>query len=286
MDQIGINSTSKIEEINKAIKVKSLGELTNDLIERAKIQGNAAPKSLKTSVELYYISRYFLSLFESNSQVIPIQIWNEFRSTLDHFMRHTTEMPEFDFNGNQEKATTNLKRMEGHLQRAALDAMKFVCNYYLDEAKRITTEYSMDAQKLADNSMFLVKYRELLHDTQALFTQAKVYDDAIGKSKDGLNGGSVDNLISYIAATYSAAKLGDYVTSNIHGLQMMESTCADISKKSRSLSATASFFIGAIASLFIAVIYDWAKNESGFFSQPQNSAAQNDSSDHTVTPPQ
>ncbi|SFL15103.1 hypothetical protein SAMN05216302_103531 [Nitrosomonas aestuarii] len=144
-----------------------------DLINRAKDQAKKAPNEFKTSIELYYIARYFVSAFEARYHVVPIQIWNEYRNALDHFFRHITSV------GFSEESE-NLKRMEGHIKRAALDVIKITCHEsdkWLDEE---VSKYHSSALLFVDNGDFVALFKSKQEKARSVFLNAKTEDYKFG----------------------------------------------------------------------------------------------------------
>lgn len=145
----------------------------DDLLDRAKEQAKKAPDEYRTSVELYYITRYFVSVFEARNHAIPIQVWNEYRNALDHFFRHITsnEYPE---------PSENLKRMEGHMKRAALDIIKLNCHKSDEWLNDEISKYNTSAQLFIDNGTFIESFQKQREDAKKIFLKAKAEDYNFG----------------------------------------------------------------------------------------------------------
>ena len=141
-----------------------------ELIKEAKKQANKADSEQRQSVYLYFITRYFVSLFEARFGEISIQVWNEYRNALDHYFRYVTQ-----------ENTNNLSKMEGHLQRAALDIMKFYCHKVEDRIEEEKNHYSKEVLSLVDNGVFYPTLLKGVHDSEKLFMQAKAFDSSLGE---------------------------------------------------------------------------------------------------------
>ncbi|MEA1953054.1 MAG: hypothetical protein U9O24_01505 [Campylobacterota bacterium] len=141
-----------------------------ELITKAKEQANMVENDHKQSVYLYFITRYFVSLFEARFGEISIQVWNEYRNALDHYFRHLTQ-----------ENTNNLSKMEGHLQRAALDIMKFYCHKAKDRLVEEKNHYSRDILSLVDNGVFYPTILKGVHNAEELFMNAKTFDSSLGE---------------------------------------------------------------------------------------------------------
>ena len=97
---------------------ETLDELKASVNEQV---GAVTDVNLQHSTRLYLYTRYFVVVFESRYGAIPIQVWNEYRNALDHFFR-------FQLDGGASEAQDHMQKMDGHLQRAALDILKIFCH--------------------------------------------------------------------------------------------------------------------------------------------------------------
>lgn len=154
-----------------------------DLISKAKKRGEQAPRIYQKSVELYYIARYFVALFESRNHAIPIQVWNEYRNAFDHFFRHLTKVgltPEEQEAQGVKTKTNQLKAMESHITRAVLDILK-LSSHRSDEWFKIEeVKYSADILILVNNGSFSSETKKKYLEASSLFAKAKTYDHDFG----------------------------------------------------------------------------------------------------------
>ena len=155
-------------------------ESADRLFERAKKQSNAvAETEYQRTVELYYIARYLVSLFESRDQMLPLQVWNEYRNAFDHFARHLTVSQDI----TSEDAHDHLHKMEGHIQRAALDICKFLCIYY-EKFYKTEIHSQSDVMALVTNGTFLTQASELATSAETILLHAKEADSNLGETAD------------------------------------------------------------------------------------------------------
>ena len=159
-----------------------------ELLIQARKQADKVDKAQQHSVYLYFITRYFVSLFEGRFGKIPIQVWNEYRNALDHYFRHLT---------NQD--TKNLAKMEGHLQRAALDIMKIYCHKVQDKLLEQKAGYKTEVLHLVDNGSFYSKLVQGISSSEELFVQAKIDDSSLGEDAKT----NQDILNKYIEALFA-----------------------------------------------------------------------------------
>ena len=152
----------------------------DELFKRARRQSDCVTDTAyQRTVELYYVARYLVSLFESRQQSLPLQVWNEYRNAFDHFARHLTASSDM----TAEDEHHHLRKMEGHIQRAALDICKFLCIYYDDLYKR---EISANANvlSLVGDGQFLTAVNESATKARATLLHAKQEDSNLGETAD------------------------------------------------------------------------------------------------------
>lgn len=147
-------------------------ENKEQLIQYAQIISDKTSPEYKESVFLYFIVRYFVSVYEAKFGVIPIQVWNEYRNALDHFFRHITH--------NAQTETPHLKKMQGHLQRAVLDILKIYCHSVQEKVKILKDDFNRDILKLVDNGNFLTNLNVSIKNAENKFILAKIQDNSLG----------------------------------------------------------------------------------------------------------
>lgn len=135
------------------------------------------PEALKNAIKYYCVSRYFVAVYESRHQEVPIQVWNEYRNALDHFSRHLIA------GGNLESltgATNHLPKMEGHLLRATLDILKMFSHKTHDYVLTLKKEHDHKILELVDNGMFIKNINNKLRQANRTFEFAKISDSQLG----------------------------------------------------------------------------------------------------------
>lgn len=171
---------------------------TSVLFERAAAQADSAPREYQTIVRLYYVARYMVSVFEAHNQELPLQVWNEYRNALDHFARHLTTSSHI----LQEGTHRHLSKMEGHIQRAALDACKFLCIYFDDFYKR-NIEGDTSVLSLVSDGEFLQGANETYQRATTLLLQAKQQDSDLGEEAAT----NRDVIMSYCDAAFAFMRI-------------------------------------------------------------------------------
>ncbi|WP_208108612.1 hypothetical protein [Candidatus Thiosymbion oneisti] len=118
-------------------------------------------------------ARYLVAMFESLAFRLPIQVWNEYRNALDHFMRYIS------YPNSETKL--NLRRMEGHIQRAVLDMCKIICFRMNDKLEKQIESDSIPCLRLVEDNF----YERLLNDKRDCLRQlahAKTVDHGLGEN--------------------------------------------------------------------------------------------------------
>lgn len=159
-----------------------------ELLEKAGIISKSADKEFQESLKLYFIARYFVSLYEAKFNSIPVQVWNEYRNSLDHFFRSKT-------NPND----NHVRKMQGHIQRAVLDILKLYCHSIQDLVSEIDKQYSTDVLKLVDNGNFIKNIKLGTSASVSLFEKAKIADGDLGENSHT----NSEIVGKYLEAAYS-----------------------------------------------------------------------------------
>lgn len=171
----------------------------DELFERAKRQADTVSAvEYRRTVELYYIARYLVSLFESREQQLPLQVWNEYRNAFDHFVRHLTVSNDMTADDDHH----HLRKMEGHIQRAALDICKFLCIYY-DDFYNEEIHSQAGVMAIVTDGQFLTCANDLATSARATLLRAKQADSNLGETADV----NRDIVELYCAAVFEYMKI-------------------------------------------------------------------------------
>lgn len=167
---------------------------TRDLLEAdARKISELAPAEFRQATYLYFLARYLVVVYEVSFAELPIQVWNEYRSALDHFFRHLT--------GGEANSSGHVKKMEGHLQRAVLDICKILCHDTESVLDGKLAKLHRASLALVDNGSFLSSLEAAFDKAQQAFRRAKTRDHALGDGADSNNamlGNYLDAVYSYI----------------------------------------------------------------------------------------
>lgn len=143
-------------------------ESTSEILEAARNVVSEAPEELRESIEPYFIARYFVTIYEVRKGEIPIQVWNEYRNALDHLFRHLV---------NQEKQLNDksqIKSMQKHFLRAALDVLKLHIHRTQDYLKEQKHSHNPRMLALVDNGDFIKACNSSFRKAEKLFEDAKI----------------------------------------------------------------------------------------------------------------
>jgi len=166
-----------------------------ELVCGAKELSQKAPEPFSDCVKLYFYARYLVSVFEARNFQLPIQVWNEYRNALDHFMRYMTTVQSIDEDLN----SPQVKAMRGHLQRAVLDISKFICHCNADKIVEFLAGNDVQVLALVDNGNFLTEAKRLEKKAESDFIEAKVEDKILGDDR----GHNEQVVEKYLSAVYS-----------------------------------------------------------------------------------
>lgn len=159
------------------------------LAEAARVVASGVDPAFQHSVYLYYIARYLVSVYEARYLELPIQVWNEYRNALDHFMRHLSAQA-----SAENRAPHHLHKMEGHLQRAVLDVSKILCIKSHEAISENIDIWGYDALDLIDSGNFTFRIKNAQKDAITLFERAKINDSQLGHDRD-INAAIIENFL-------------------------------------------------------------------------------------------
>lgn len=210
-----------------------------EILEAAKTKVNQAPEILRDSIEPYFIARYFVAIFEARNGQIPIQVWNEYRNALDHLFRYLVD-------AEKDLATkSQIKSMQKHFLRAALDILKLHIHRTQDYLKEFSNKYNPRVLDLVDNGSFIKEYNRDLRNAEKLFEQAKIMD--IELSDNHSDNSSV--LIRYLDAAFASEKLREDIEQSIEKIAIAQSHYDGIDHKAHKHSFYEGVKIHLVASI-------------------------------------
>lgn len=207
---------------------------TKEILDAAEELVSNAPDGLKNAIKPYFISRYFVALFEARHGEIPIQVWNEYRNAFDHLFRFLVSQD-----------TTQIKDVEKHLLRAALDILKLYIHTTSDTIKKEIDSHKPEVLRLVDNGDFLEDINSSHKNHVNAFESAKVSDLALGNNSNK-NG---DVLRKYLDTAFEFKILVTKIDSKAKEIRKAQQTYDSIHDKAHKHS----FFSG----LWMHMITHW-----------------------------
>lgn len=227
-------------------KQLKLFQSKEELFKEAENNISLAPEGLKNAIKFYYVSRYFVAIYESRYQEVPIQVWNEYRNALDHFFRHLTAGGNLE---SLEDVTTHPKKMEGHLQRAALDVLKIFSHKSHDSVLTLKKEHNPKILKLVDNGLFIKNLNDEIHRATSLFELAKVSDSCLGN--DSVKNNQV--LEMYLDAAFAFDQLQCQIIDKTHDINHASEQYEQIHSHAHNHSFFQGITIHVVAGILIGV---------------------------------
>lgn len=171
------------------------------LIKDAETESESAPETLRRTVYLYYLSRYQLSIYEASFSKMLGQVLNEYRNGLDHLMRFLSGGSE-DISKDDQHG--NLKKMEGHMQRALLDLCKSYTYKVTDWADAFEEDCGgMRILALVDEGRFAGEWADKRKSIHTAFMKSKIGDSRLGANDSDNN----DIVLLYLSVAYESYQL-------------------------------------------------------------------------------
>lgn len=225
-----------------------------DLLNKAKSVTSKAPPDLKESIEPYFVSRYFVAVYEARHGEIPIQVWNEYRNALDHLFRHLV---------NPSNGSTQINSAHKHFIRAALDILKLHTHRTQDSINKIKDTYDTRVLELVDNGEFIIKLNKSTANAIDLFEFAKISDSELG---DDHNKNSAV-LKKYLTAAFAFEDIGREIKKKTHSIEKAKnqySTIHDSGHKHSVFSGIIIHLISAAIGSLITIAYQYHQSISNF----------------------
>ncbi|MFQ3215133.1 MAG: hypothetical protein ACI9C9_002679 [Marivirga sp.] len=215
-----------------------------ELLSKAEETANGADEVFRKATKLYYIVRYFTAVYESQNGKVLIQIWNEYRNAIDHFFRFQSS------DKTSAESLGQLKKMEGHLQRAAFDILKLNSHIAIENLQKFKVDYPIEALRLVDNGNFLPNLDKEISKITQLFTAAKISDHELGTSDD--NDESV--LEQYLEAAIQAHIANYDLNAKRSDIERAHNTHNNITSTGMKLSIAQSLGISFIMLILATIL--------------------------------
>jgi len=145
----------------------------------------------------HFVLRHILSYYEAMTDEMPVQIYNEYRMSFDHYMRHMQKN-----NDGHEKKALN------HILRANLDVVKLSCNWIRKNCEKKHRWVPKKALGIISNGEYIKHYTKLQVRAEKLLRNAKENEILLDES----NG--VDVLNKFFIAFLKHKEWNEYQENN------------------------------------------------------------------------
>lgn len=229
------------QDTEQELELFELFESVDDLENAARKAAETAPAEYQHSAYLYYIARYFVALYEATFGQINIQVWNEYRNALDHYFRHITSAEDYG----------HLKKMELHIQRAALDIAKFYCHDFIEKFDKDLEKYDVYCLRLLDGGSF---YRQVINSKRKAhhsFQYAKSIDSKLGQDNEI----DKDILHKYLVPCFQYIQLDKIFYNRIEEIEHLQYELVSVKARAVKEAEKKSFGIHVIAGLVTKFIW-------------------------------
>ena len=183
--------------------------------------------------ELLYYNfslRYFIAYYESRFDKIPLQVYNEYRMTFDHFMRFFID----------EKEGSDWSRALSHARRGVLDILKLNCFWLQEIISQKHKSVPFKAFGLDFEGKYIRDYSELQASAEFALWEAKRKEIEICDDKDK-NISVIDN---FIVAFLAHLRWDEYQRRNAGKIAKM---------KIKYIALFAFKFVGILAIIKVAI---------------------------------
>lgn len=197
-----------------------------ELLTAADDTSKAAEELYQHGIYLYYIARYMVGLHEATMGTIPVQVWNEFRSALDHHMRYLTLPDKSDYG--------QIVKMEGHFQRAVLDVCKLFTHRRLESLEAEINTDTVDLLRMVNSGHFYESIRTGLDNAKEHFAKVKTCDAALGNE----HGADKDIVTQYLNVAFKVWDISLTYSQTRHDIEVAAATRRSIQHEAKSEAIT------------------------------------------------
>lgn len=204
-------------------------------------------EDLKDAVYLYFLTKQAVSLYEAQINYLPLQVYNEMRNALDHYMRAIIYPSVEDGNGRR---TSHINKMTGHLQRALLDVVKLTCAAMVEKIETDHKRLGEDVLSITKDGAYIKEITQYRMYAEQKLAQAKLDEHKIG------NGDESNVRVAYLEALSCHVLAYKYHQDNLGHLKWGRAKY--LALKSTTLSMT--ILGSAVAGYIVRVL--WAASEN------------------------
>jgi len=166
-------------------------------------------KDLRHLSFLYHCLKQTIALYDTETEALPIQIFNEIRNGFDHFQRSLL----FD---QRKLKKSHLTKSEGHIQRALLDVCKLICLFYDAKINKIHKRYPHKSLSLVNDGEYIKEFSQKELICKKSLHDAKLNDYLLGDNQTE----NKKVLYKYVVAFIRYKKLFEFQQSHIGNLRL------------------------------------------------------------------
>lgn len=134
----------------------------------------------KDAVYLYFLTKQSISLYEAQINYLPLQVYNEMRNALDHYMRAITRPSDLVDAEQPQRRQDHIKKMIGHLQRALLDVIKLTCAAMVEKIDGTHKRLGEMALSLTMDGEYIKQITQLKMNAELRLVNAKLIEHQLG----------------------------------------------------------------------------------------------------------
>lgn len=261
LDTLSFHTRSKAVSLRSVDDVKSYENLVADFDKVKEFAHKHASllakndEKLKEATYLYFLIKITSASYEAKTKYLPLQVYNEMRNALDHYFRAITSV--------EEKKSSHIKKMEGHLQRAFLDITKLTCAATMESIDKTHSRIGDKAIHLVGNGDYIKKMTELRMQAENALIIAKQNEYSLG--------GDNEQLVrdQYLDAISAHTVAHNFYKENLGNLKWARAKCWLFNPTSFIFAVTVAFFGGYTSRLawkiteelpFLGEFIDWIKS--------------------------
>lgn len=159
----------------------------------------------KDAVYLYFLTKQAMSLYEAQLNYLPLQVYNEMRNALDHYMRALVRTSSPDTaptsSTQNDRRKKHITKMTEHLQRALLDVVKLTCGSMVEKIDRTHNQIGEGALSLAMDGEYIKLITQHQMNAELSLVKAKMLEHKLGNgAENGVRLAYLDALSAHVVA--------------------------------------------------------------------------------------
>ncbi len=203
----------------------------DDLLDKAK-KYREIPNLSDTEKEVvyyYFLIKHLIAEHEARSVKIPLQVFNEHRMALDHFIRAKIGNSE----GNTDKAI-------GHLRRALLDSIKINCSEFKKEIEKKQAAVPRKSLGLISNGEYIKGFFKWQQQAEGMLNDARRDEYKLGDEIKE----NIEVVDLFINAFLAHREWHKFQTDNMGNILFISARYYAIKGWTLVFTSVVSFFVG------------------------------------------